>query len=265
MMTAKDWAELAELSPAERNIRMEQIRLVERIVRPVGGGIIFRRKTREELLSHLTGIYQEELARNSDAPAAMEQASRRLGNSADLTRELREGLRYADRFAWIMERVLVRRAGESVNHWLLRQSMVSFGLMLGLLLIIVFAWFLPYLGYADTWRALRPWIACALATPLFHFGLGLIAIKMRDAMYGVFGSPKSAARVIGLMTVAVIGSAAMGFALVPLAGHDLDFAFKASVILGLDGAVMAATMYWVARKSGSQQIADVHWQTLCIE
>ena len=56
--------------------------LVERAVRPVLAGPARKLRMREELLAHLTGIYEEELARAGDEAAARAEAVRRFGDPA---------------------------------------------------------------------------------------------------------------------------------------------------------------------------------------
>src|SRR5687768_11874195 len=61
--------DLARVRTERLKVHLEQMRIVERIVRPVRAGIRHKRKMREELLAHLAEIYAEEHARLND-PAA---------------------------------------------------------------------------------------------------------------------------------------------------------------------------------------------------
>ena len=63
--------ELEQLVAEIFRIRVMQMKTVERAVRPVRAGTVWKRKTREELLSHLTAIYVEERPRLQDPKAAM--------------------------------------------------------------------------------------------------------------------------------------------------------------------------------------------------
>src|SRR4051794_18844817 len=74
--------DLARVRSERLKVHLEQMRLVERVVRPVRAGIKHKRKMREELLAHLAGIYDEEQALLNDPPAALEAAARRLGDPA---------------------------------------------------------------------------------------------------------------------------------------------------------------------------------------
>jgi ATP-dependent Clp protease ATP-binding subunit ClpC len=54
--------------------------IVERAVRPVRAGIARKRKMREELLAHVVGVFEEEVARLGDERAALQQTALRFGN-----------------------------------------------------------------------------------------------------------------------------------------------------------------------------------------
>src|SRR5262245_35540347 len=87
--------------------------VVERAVRPVRAGARRKDRMREELLAHLTGIYDQEHARLGDERAALDKAIRRFGEPADLTRGLQESLTREDRLTFFVERWIGWRAKES--------------------------------------------------------------------------------------------------------------------------------------------------------
>ncbi len=62
--------------------------IVERAVRPVRAGSARRRKMREELLAHVVGVFEEELAKLGDEPAALARTQERFGQAAELTGQL---------------------------------------------------------------------------------------------------------------------------------------------------------------------------------
>jgi hypothetical protein len=92
----------------ESTLRQLQI-LVERAVRPVRASACSKSKMREELLAHVTAVFEEEVARLANEQAALEQTARRFGNPAELTGQLQESIptldsinRFAERFAdWV--------------------------------------------------------------------------------------------------------------------------------------------------------------------
>src|SRR4051812_22730723 len=88
--------------------------LVERAVRPVVAGPKRKMRMREELLAHLDGVYQEELARLGDETAARAEAVRRFGDPTALTGDLQRSVSFRERFDGRLHRVFGWRPGEPV-------------------------------------------------------------------------------------------------------------------------------------------------------
>lgn len=62
--------------------------MVERVVRPVPASMARKRRVREELLDHVTAVFEEEMARLGDEQAALERTAQRFGNPDELTGQL---------------------------------------------------------------------------------------------------------------------------------------------------------------------------------
>ena len=126
--------------------RIAQMKIVERAVRPVRAGTPCKRKMREELLAHLTAIYEQEYSRLDNSEAALNAAVRRFGDPAELARELEAALPYHERLSHLMERWFAWRAPESVFRYslrLARQSFYVLGVVLGVLwtgLLLRYGW-----------------------------------------------------------------------------------------------------------------------------
>ena len=58
--------------------------LVERVVRPLRASLSCKRKMREELLAHVTGVFEDEEARLGEAEAALERTAQRFGDPLDV-------------------------------------------------------------------------------------------------------------------------------------------------------------------------------------
>jgi hypothetical protein len=71
---------------------------VERAVRPVRASARRKDRMREELLAHLSSIYEEELKRCREEGLARKAAFERLGNLRELTCALQEAVSW--RSAW---------------------------------------------------------------------------------------------------------------------------------------------------------------------
>ena len=132
---AKSRAETERGRAGGTQIRILQMKIVERAVRPVRAGTPCKRKIREELLAHLTEIYDEELARLHDPAAAIDAAARRFGDPAELSRELEAALPFHERISHFVERWFAWRAPEIGGPLL-----AATGPSIVLLLAIVLGW-----------------------------------------------------------------------------------------------------------------------------
>ncbi len=154
--------------------------LVERAVRPVRASRTHKRKMREELLAHVTAVFEEEAARLGNEAAALDRTGQRFGNPKELTIPLQESVPAGDRIA----RFLEGRPGESA----LRAAVRLAGLSTALALIIFVA--LLFAGAAlNVWptEALLLCVSSLLALPLYLFSLAFLADWMRQALYGPAG------------------------------------------------------------------------------
>jgi hypothetical protein len=98
--------------------RMKDLKIhVERIVRPVRARQSRKLRMRRELLSHLQAALAEETSRESDETTALENAKQRLGEPAELTRELQRSVPP-------IERVMQSRTPDKWNGWEKRSGRV---------------------------------------------------------------------------------------------------------------------------------------------
>jgi hypothetical protein len=100
---------------------------VERAVRPVRASGRRKLRMREELLAHLTAVYEQERAELRDDSLALHRAVQRFGDPANLTRELQSTVPAVERilftsadksgWEWRVIRWFMPRAGESaIRH-----------------------------------------------------------------------------------------------------------------------------------------------------
>jgi hypothetical protein len=101
--------------------------LVERAVRPVRAAPARKMRMREELLAHLTGIYDEDRARLGDDALALRRAAERFGDPAALTADLQATVPRVERvlgtpvagqrWEWQIARWFQQRPGEgAIRH-----------------------------------------------------------------------------------------------------------------------------------------------------
>ena len=243
-------------------IRMLQLRIVERAVRPVRAGITQKRKMREELLAHLTEIYQDESTRTGNPLIAMEVAASRFGDPAKLSRELQNAVPVWARIVYHVSRWTSWSAPESVLRMLMRTSTISF-------LTIVISIGVPLLirlilkGWdqrQSMW--LREFWTFLVLAPAAQFAISLCYFKIRDWMWGAFGARRSRVRVVlwTALAAVVVGLAATGFvaSVEGTAAHVVTSLPALSVI-----AIFAAIIVLLlARARGQTEIRDTIWATL---
>lgn len=248
--------------------RLAQMKYVEQIVRPIRAGTRSKRKMREELLAHLTAICEDELAHGHDPTTAMHQAAIRFGEPRELTEELQSAQPLVERARYHFERWIGWRAPESGTRWMARLA-----LLLGALLVVlnVFAavWITTALGWNHgSWIAIRAIAIMSLIIPTLEFLLGALYFKVRDAIYGVFGSRKSMSRAVLLamfMGLAVfltgLSFPALGYAL----GYGGEIKWSDLSILGAIGLITTLFALLLAHSNGPIEIRDTRWACMDVE
>lgn len=88
------------------SVNCELMKVVERSVRPVRVDKGRKLRMRQELLAHVTALYEEERARLGDDAAALEAARRRFGDPAELSQELDRSIGFWGRWNWGEERIV---------------------------------------------------------------------------------------------------------------------------------------------------------------
>jgi hypothetical protein len=81
--------------------------LVERAVRPVRASNSRKRKMREEMLAHVTEVFEEESAKLGEMGAALAQTVERFGDPTELTSQLQKALSMRERLFGFSERVVL--------------------------------------------------------------------------------------------------------------------------------------------------------------
>lgn len=98
---------------------------VERVVRPIRASHPRKDRMREELLAHLTRLFDEEMARTGDIQAATSEAIRRFGDATLLARELQASVPWLESWAFFIFPncgAIRRRAGESPIRFIVRMN-----------------------------------------------------------------------------------------------------------------------------------------------
>jgi hypothetical protein len=153
--------------------------IVERAVRPVRASVSRKQKMREEILAHVSSVFEEEAARLGDDRAALERTARRFGNPADVTSQLQESVPARDALARFWE----GRPGESILRGVWRFVLVEVAIclvLLGAAALVV--------GWTCGWSredllalglSLPPWL---LRMPIVLFGFASVMYWIQSAL-----------------------------------------------------------------------------------
>ena len=262
--------ELKRLRDEVFRIRLAQFKIVERTVRPVRASTPRKRKMREELLAHLTAIYEDELANRGDPDAAIEAAAGRFGDVAQLSRELDRSVGFNERIAYSLERRFGWRAPETAARYMFRLAMQ-------LVFIIAVAFFVIAGGAViglgmkyglwwdrSIWIAIRPAAALWFFIPTDAFLLGLLYFKMRDALCGAAWARKSQSKAVlyALLIALVTLGSGMGF--IALSEWDVSRATESLSAFSAGGVAASAFCAYYASVVGPTEIADTIWACMDI-
>jgi hypothetical protein len=256
---------LNEVREAVLKIRHTQMKIVERAVRPVPASAARKRKMREELLAHLTAIYEKEQARSHNPSAAMQEAARRFGEPAALARELASALPLAERANYYINRNLAWRAPESAARYTFRLAT-----QVTLFVAILFCSFAAGVFIRGGWNlreltAFRPMIALVPFIFVGTFLLGLLYFKLRDAMCGAAWAPKSVrlAVLYDVLIALVAFGTCVGFSAVATSDPTRVFQTIYSSIAASLAAAIAFPL--LARINGPAEISDTVWACLKLD
>jgi hypothetical protein len=231
-------------------IRLLQMSIVEKAVRPVRATIHAKRRMREELLAHLTTIYDAEIAAGRGPMEAVRATAERFGDPEELARELQRWL------AW--------RAPETLGHYTARLAARVALMMTGVVAAVAAG------GIANGWGpesgvALRAAIIWLVLLPVNAASFVYLYFRVRNAHFGVFGSRRSAWTAVAL--AAFSGVVGLGSLAAFVAIMDGDVA-RLRIMWGEYSAgalIVGALVYVAARMNGRAEIQDTIWALLDTE
>jgi hypothetical protein len=183
---------------------------VERAVRPVRASAGRKDRMREELLAHLTAMYEGELARPGEADAARDRVLRRFGNPPELMRELQGSVSWPERVEFLLEQWLGWRAPETATQYTLRLCARLFSFSMVFVLISLAGMLLRGRPPDRIWTQLRVGGSFLVVLHIELFLLGLLYFKTRDALCGKAAAPRSWRSAFGLAAVGGLVTLASG-------------------------------------------------------
>lgn len=243
--------------------------IVERAVRPVRASIERKRTMREELLAHVSGVYEEELTRLGAERAALAQTTLRFGTPADVTRQLQASIPKRDRLDLLVD-TLWLQPGEStwrraIRHGLLTELWLALdlGLMLITYLII----------HGNDWMQSSAWPGTPLlvfggwavgSCFLFVFSCTFLADWLRQALHDPVAQSSRTAFLVVLCAPLLV--AALGICGVWMGALD-NFWFATNGPLGilLFGLATAALLVILAQANQTRICSAEEWARLPLE
>jgi hypothetical protein len=240
---------------------------VEKSVRPLRAGVRKKDRIREEMLTHLTGVYEQELARLGDAQAAQQEALRRFGAPAALTQSLEESLTREDRWNFFAERWVGWRSNDSATAYAFRVALaVGFSLAVFFMLMVGQAWLADVIAGSNpnSEKVLSTLAAMLTIAVVDTFFFGLLYFKVRDAICGGLGASPSARMALGYGALYSSIFLVSGFAIMFLAARDLTHSLVALLPWCLLAPLFALIPAWHARVHGPREIRHNQWVGLNI-
>jgi hypothetical protein len=233
---------------------------VERVVRPIWASNLRKDRMREELLAHLTRLFDEELARSGDIETATDEAIRRFGDARALSRELQEGVPWLERWAFFRFPPIGparRRRGESPLGFLMRTNGWALAVSL-----IVYSMIALHLAIIVSRRPHRPdqltggqVVIVVLGTALIQFaaiaGWGLVVEGIRQelerhaAATSAVERRKAIWRIVGYVAAssALLGGAPAGLVLLVQAFTPISFITRTGFCWIAVGAVALGPLF----------------------
>jgi hypothetical protein len=262
MILRKCGLELEGLRAEVLKIRLLQMKIVERAVRPLLANMSRKRRMRDELLAHLSAIFDEEFGRCKDPKAALEAAGKRFGDPAELTAELQMTVPRPERWEYQFELLFGWHAPETVMRWMTRVAIQLCALMVGVCVLVALIALGEFGWSYSVWLTIRPVVAAAIVLPVSIAATGICYYKMRDHMFGVFGAEKSGKEVVAwaaLMTASLVWS---GFVFIAISYGSIATAQSLVVPFLGAGILWAASNLIAVKFFGPQEIRDTTWALL---
>jgi hypothetical protein len=157
--------------------------IVERAVRPVRASTSRKRKMREELLAHVSGVFEEESARLDADQSALERTALRFGHPAEVTDQLQESVPASDGIIRLWD----GRPEEPTLRGALRLAWVMAVIVLVFIGVVLFA-----SGWENGWTlgeliaviSIPSFLYTWLIVPLWLFGIAFVTHGMEKSLHG---------------------------------------------------------------------------------
>lgn len=235
--------------------------VVERAVRPVRATMSRKRKMREELLSHLVSIFQEEMLLAGDAPTALEHAKQRFGDVRELSEQIKGSIPRREWFSCFTERILLFRKDESVLAHSARVAVSAFVWFATMSVLLPLVLLLRGRQY-ELLRLEITFIAAGIVFAGLFFVMILLGHSLQRALFSK-GSSRSCltASLYALLSAPVVP--VFGFMLTWIATGDLALGYVHFQSLLWSIVVVPAILVAAVREIAGDTQQDTDW--VCLE
>jgi hypothetical protein len=158
--------------------------IVERTVRPVGATVARKRQMREELLAHVTAIYEEETEKSSDDGIALERTRQRFGDPRELSTELERSVPAWNRLRGFLQAPWARLTLGVPTLNLAATIAVLTVILYSIVVLLMVLVMLAARNFLDIAIILHVMPVTAAVGAVFSFLLVLFGSKISRALYG---------------------------------------------------------------------------------
>lgn len=162
-------------------VKHELMIVVERAVRPVRASNNRKRRMREELLGHLSAVFENEMELQSDVATGLERAKRRFGDPSKLTVELQRTVPWWDRVTATGE-IMNFEPGESMTHFFAK--CVVFALAMGVVTLLAVLPAVVWGKAGNIGFMLHVILVISFFSTIFTFLFVFTATRIGLALYG---------------------------------------------------------------------------------
>ncbi len=235
----------------------------ERAVRPVRAAVARKRRMREELLAHLTAIFEEEAEKLSDEQAALDRAKERFGDAQELSAQIQGTVPWTEWFTYFTERFILFREGESVLAHAARSAAFISGLFAINLLLVPLALMIRGRPQEIGRMEFAFFAACIVLSGLF-FGMTLLGHGIREAMFR-----GASARSLPLAVVYSLTSALLvpvgGFIIIWISTGDVASGYAHFRFLSWFAFLVPVVLIAAVRQIATEAWDDNEWESLQID
>jgi hypothetical protein len=238
--------------------------LVERAVRPICAGLRRKQKMREELLAHVTAVFEEELAGTGDEVEAVRRTADRFGDPRDLVGPLQSSIPARDAIDRVMDQWWYQ-PGEPTLRRAVRHAVILEATAFIYLAIVAALLYLTHLGGPHTgdWPIVQlglygGLVVCAMF--LFVVSFTYLADWLRQALYGAERRSGFKAMVVAAASGLLLPALGLGLWLDVTGLSVNDFCVVVALGLLVPGALLHVAKVIAARLRHHQE-----WSSLAIE